>query len=207
MKTLLINGSSHEQGCTFTALSEVADTLNKNGIETEILQLGSGAVNGCTGCGGCAKTGKCVHDKDMVNLAIDRMKEADALVIGSPVYFASPNGALIACLDRLFYAGKSVLENKPAAAVVSARRAGTTASLEVLQKYFMIRNMPLVSSTYWPMVHGSKPEDVKKDQEGLQTMRTLGNNMAWLLKSMEAGKKSGLVLPERETPIKTNFIN
>ena len=204
MKVLLINGSPNENGCTFTALSVVANALNSEGIDTEIFHIGNKAIHGCTGCGSCSKTGKCVFD-DTVNIAAEKMKEADGLVIGSPVYFASANGSLISFLDRMFMVCKD-FAYKPGAAIASARRAGTTATIDELQKYLIIRNMPLAASNYWPMVHGSKPEDVLKDEEGVQIMRILGKNMAWLLKSIEAGKNVGIKIPEQEENIKTNFI-
>ena len=206
MKVLLINGSPRAKGCTFTALSEVAKTLEECGIETEIAQIGNQAIRGCIGCGGCAGKGHCVFDDDVTNKMIAKVKEADGLVIGSPVYYSSPNGNLISMLDRLFYAGGDFLVHKPAAAVASARRAGTSATLDDLQKYFTIKQMPIVSSTYWNMVHGSCPEDVLKDEEGLQTMRNLGGNMAWLLKCIENGKNNDILPPEAENGSKTNFI-
>ncbi len=205
MKVLLINGSPNEKGCTYTALSEVAKTLEECGVMAEIVQIGKQAVRGCIGCGGCAGKGRCVFNDDMVNEWLAKMEEADGLVIGSPVYFASPNGNLISLLDRLFYAGKN-FAHKPAAAVVSARRGGTTVSLDDIQKYFTIRQMPVVSSTYWNMVHGNKPEEVLQDKEGLQTMRNLGRNMAWILKCIEAGKQNGIMPPVAENDSRTNFI-
>lgn len=205
MKVLLINGSPREAGCTYTALCEVADALQKQEIDTEIFQLGRQPIRGCIGCGGCAGKGRCVFDDDAVNRAIERAESADAYVIGSPVYFASANGALISLLDRMFYAGRC-FAYKPAAAVVSARRAGTTASIDEINKYFSIRNMPIVSSKYWTMVHGNSPEEVRQDLEGMQNMRILGNNMAWLLKCLEAGKAAGIEIPVAEEPVKTNFI-
>ena len=205
MKVLLINGSPRVNGCTYTALSEVAKVLNECGIDTEIAQIGTQPIRGCIGCGGCAGKNRCVFQDDITNEMIAKMEEADGLIIGSPVYFASPNGNLMSMLDRLFYAGKC-FAHKPAAAVVSARRAGTTVSLDDLQKYFGIRQMPVVTSTYWNMVHGSCPEDVRKDEEGLQTMRNLGRNMAWMLKCIEAGKKEGIMPPETENALRTNFI-
>lgn len=206
MKVLLLNGSPHAKGCTFTALSEVAMQLEKNGIETEIVQMGAGAVHGCTACGKCWELDKCVFD-DVVNVVLEKMKTADGFIVGTPVYYASPNGALISLLDRLFYcSGKSVFAYKPAAMVASARRAGTTASLDVISKYFTISQMPVVSSQYWNMVHGNTPDEVRQDREGLQIMRTLGNNMAWLLKCIEAGKAAGIE-PMKETKREsTNFI-
>lgn len=204
MKVLLINGSPHRNGCTFTALTEVANELNKQEVETEIFQLGTESLHGCTGCGACGKLGKCVFD-DVVNEAAQKLSESDGLIVGSPVHYASPAGVLISFMDRLFYSCKKVAF-KPAAAVVSARRAGTTASLDVITKYFSISQMPIVSSSYWTMVHGSTSSDVEKDLEGLQIMRQLGRNMAWLLKTIKAGKDSGLELPQIEAKIKTNFI-
>ncbi len=205
MKVILLNGSPHEQGCTYTALNEVAGALLANGIETELIQMGKGPVAGCTACGACKQTGRCIFANDPVNEALEKMEQADGLVVGSPVYYASPNGSIVSFLDRMFYAG-NCFAYKPAAAVASARRAGTTATLDMLNKYFSISNMMVVSSQYWNMVHGSCPEDVKKDEEGLQTMRVLGNNMAWLLKSIEAGKAAGIPLPEEEPRKRTNFI-
>ncbi len=206
MKVLLINGSPNEAGCTFTALSEAARILEEEGIETEMFQLGKKPIRGCIGCGGCVNKGRCVFDDDAVNRAIEKAEGADGYIIGSPVYFASANGALIALLDRMFYAAGKCFVYKPAAAVVSARRAGTTASIDEINKYFSIRNMPVVSSKYWTMVHGNTPEEVKQDLEGMQIMRTLGRNMAWMLKCIEAGKKAGIDAPGAETPVKTNFI-
>ena len=205
MKVLLINGSPNEKGCTYTALSEVAATLNENGVETEIVCIGKQPIRGCIGCGGCAGKRRCVFGDDIVNSMIEKMEQADGLIIGSPVYFASPNGNLMSMLDRFFYAG-GCFAHKPAAAVASARRAGTTVTLDDMNKYFGIRQMPVVSSTYWNMVHGSKPEDVKKDEEGLQTMRNLGKNMAWLLKCIAAGKENGVEPPTSENTNRTNFI-
>lgn len=201
MKVLLINGSPHEKGCTFTALSEVAKTLNAEGIETQIFHIGSDPVRGCTGCGGCSKLGKCVFGDDIANEMLAIMQAADGIVVGSPVYFAGPNGALCALLDRAFCASAGKLAYKPAAAVVSARRSGTTATFDRLNKYFTLSKMPVVSSQYWNGVHGSTPEDVIKDGEGMQTMRTLGRNMAWMLKQLH-----GSGTPQPEPRVRTNFI-
>lgn len=201
MKVLLINGSPHEKGCTFTALSEVAKTLNAEGIETQIFHIGSDPVRGCTGCGGCSKLGKCVFGDDIANEMLAIMQAADGIVVGSPVYFAGPNGALCALLDRAFCASAGKLAYKPAAAVVSARRSGTTATFDRLNKYFTLSKMPVVSSQYWNGVHGSTPEDVIKDGEGMQTMRTLGRNMAWMLKQLH-----GSETPQPEPRVRTNFI-
>ncbi|MBQ5883407.1 MAG: flavodoxin family protein [Clostridia bacterium] len=207
MKVLLINGSPHEKGCTFTALSEIEKTLENNGVEAEIFHIGTGAVRGCIGCGGCGKNdNKCVFNDDVVNTIIEKAKTSDAFVFGSPVHYAAPAGALCAVLDRVFYAGSSFFKFKPGAAIVSCRRSGTTASVDCLNKYFTISNMPVVSSSYWNMVHGSSPEDVLKDEEGLQIMRGIGHNMAWLLKCIELGKENGVNHPIPEPKIRTNFI-
>lgn len=205
MKVLLINGSPHEDGCTRAALDEVARTLSDCGVETELINIGTGAVAGCTACGGCTRTGRCVVD-DGVNAAIEALAAADGLIVGSPVHYASPAGALLAFLDRMFFAGADRFAHKPAAAFTSARRAGTTASLDVINKYFTISQMPVVSSTYWNMVHGGRAEDVAEDAEGLQTARNLARNMAWLLRCIEAGRKAGIEPPEAELKNRTNFI-
>lgn len=205
MKVLLINGSPNKNGCTNTALSIVAETLNKNNIETEIIHVGNKPIRGCISCGKCFETGKCVFD-DMVNEVAEKFKDCDGIVVGSPVYYASANGTLISFLDRLFYSSSAVDKTmKVGAAVVSARRAGTTATFDELNKYFTINNMPVAPSQYWNMVHGFTPEDVYADKEGCQIMRTLGNNMAFLIKSIELGKKT-YGLPEKEERISTNFI-
>lgn len=206
MKVMLLCGSPNPQGCTYTALGEVAGALESQGIEPVLFQLGAGPMAGCTGCEYCRSTGKgCVID-DGVNKAIEIMKECQGLVIGSPVYFASANGALTAFLDRMFYAGGPHLVHKPGASIVSARRAGTTAALDQLNKYFLYVQMPVISSCYWNMVHGNTPEEVRQDAEGLQIMRTLGSNMAWLLKSIEAAKAVGIVPPPLVKRVATNFI-
>ncbi len=206
MKVLLINGSPHAEGCTYTALTEVASALNEANIGTEIFQIGTAPVRGCIGCGGCSGKGKCVFDDDIVNRLIEKAKEADGLVIGSPVHYASAGGAITAVLDRLFFSASGSLSYKPCACIVSARRAGTTAALDQLIKYPTINRMPLVSSQYWPMVHGSTPDQVRQDLEGMQIMRTLGRNMAWLLRCIEAGKQAGIDVPAREPMQRTNFI-
>lgn len=204
-KVLLINGSPNAQGCTYTALREVEKSLNKNGVDTEIFQLGKGPIQGCTGCGGCGRNGKCVFD-DRVNRLVERLDEFDGLVIGSPVYYASPNGALLAFLDRLFFAAGKKFAGKPGAAVVSCRRGGATAAFDVLNKYFSISNMPIVTSQYWNQIHGNTPEEALQDAEGLQTMRTLGENMAWLIKCIQAGRAAGVPEPVYEKKRSTNFI-
>lgn len=207
MKVLLLNGSSHPHGCTDTALREVASAMENAGIDAEILFLGNDPVRDCTACGTCAKApGKCVFDDDIVNRIIEKAREADGFVFGTPVYYAHPSGRILSILDRVFYAGKSAFVHKPAAAIASARRAGTTASLDVLQKYFTISQMPVVSSTYWTMVHGKEAQDVLKDEEGLQTMRNLASNMAWMLRCIEAGKSMGIQPPQAESVARTNFI-
>jgi len=194
MKVLLINGSPNAAGCTFTALSEVASELEKNGVGTEIYHIGTKPVRGCTSCRGCFKTGKCGFGDDACNEMADKITEADGLVVGSPVYYSGPNGALCALLDRVFYSSAGKFRFKPAAAVVSCRRGGASAAFDRLNKYFTISQMPVVSSQYWNSVHGFTPEDVKRDLEGLQIMRTLGRNMAWMLKNAE----SGIAPPEPE---------
>lgn len=207
MKVLLLNGSSHPHGCTDAALREVANTLEYNGIEAEILFLGNDPVRDCTACGTCGNLpGRCVFDDDIVNRVIEKAWKADGFVFGSPVYYAHPSGRILSVLDRVFYAGKDAFSHKPAAAIASARRAGTTSTLDVLQKYFTISQMPVVASTYWNMVHGRRPEDVQKDEEGLQTMRNLAANMAWLLKCIEAGKTAGITVPKTERGARTHFI-
>lgn len=206
MKVLLINGSPNEAGCTFTALKEIADTLAELQIDSEILQLGKRPIRDCIGCGACgSRKGTCVFEDDLVNELIGKAAEADGFVFGSPVYYAHASGRVLSALDRAFYAGGSAFAHKPGAAVVSARRAGTTSALDDLNKYFMINQMPVVSSTYWNMVHGNQPEEVAQDLEGLQTMRNIASNMAWLLKCIEAGKEKGITAPVNPK-IATNFI-
>lgn len=206
MKVLLVNGSPHEKGCTYTALCEVKKALEANGVEAEIFQIGKKPIAGCLGCGACAKLGRCVGD-DIVAEFIEKAKAADGFVFGSPVYYAAPAGNLLNFMNRLFYCGGKHMAYKPAAAVASARRAGTVSTFDVLNKYFTINNMPVVSANYWNNVHGANntPSDVERDEEGLQTMRVLGNNMAWLLKCLELGKQAGIE-PKKEQKIRTNFI-
>ena len=204
MKALLINGSPHANGCTFTALSIVAEELQKNGIETEIVHIGNKDIRGCVACGKCYELGRCVFD-DMVNEVAPKLEQADGLVVGSPVYYAGPNGTLTNLLDRLFYSAHYDLRMKVGAAVVSARRGGTTAAFDRLNKYFTISEMPVVSSRYWNMVHGHTPEDVMKDEEGCQIMRVLGRNMAFLIRAIAAERdRNGL--PEKVVASYTNFI-
>lgn len=204
MKVILFNGSPNIHGCTYTALHEIEETLQKNGIETEVFQVGSKNVRGCIGCGKCRESGKCIFD-DIVNEAIDKIKEADGVVFGSPVYYASANGTMISFLDRLFYATSQHLAYKPGAVVVSARRAGTTATYDELNKYLGISNMLIVPAPYWNMVHGNTAEEVKQDREGLYIMRQIGENMTWMLKMLENAKANGIApaILEKE---RTNFI-
>jgi multimeric flavodoxin WrbA len=205
MKVLLVNGSPHEKGCTYTALSIIADTLQANGIEPEIFWLGNQPIGGCIGCGGCGKAGKCVFGGP-VNEAIEKAQAADGFVFGSPVHYASAAGNMSSFMDRLAYAGGRTLCYKPAAVIASARRAGTTSTLDQLAKYPEFFHMPLVSGSYWPMVHGSRPEDVLKDAEGVAVMQELGRNMVWILKCIEAGKTAGIVHPDNPRRPMTNFI-
>ena len=205
MKVILVNGSPHQKGCTYTALTEVKKALEKNGIETEEFWIGNKPTSGCIGCGSCLETGKCFMD-DKVNEFLEKVPNADGFIFGTPVHFASGSGMITSFMDRVFYGRRKLFKNKLAAGVVSCRRGGATSTFDQLNKYFSISNMPIVTSQYWNMVHGSKPEDVLKDEEGLQTMRTLGNNMAWLLKCIEAGKNAGIEKPENEKIISTNFI-
>lgn len=205
MKVLLINGSPHKEGCTYTALKEVAGALQKEGIETEIVWIENKPIGGCIACGTCRKIGKCAFD-DVVNRIKEKCEEADGFVFGTPVHYASVSGNMTAFMDRLFYTGSKAFYMKPAACVLSARRAGTTATFDQMNKYFTISQMPVVSSRYWNMVHGSTPEQVQEDKEGLYTMRVLGKNMAYMLKCFEAGRNAGVPFPEKEEPAITNFI-
>lgn len=210
MKVLLVNGGPHKEGCTYTALCEVAETLNKEGIETEIFWIGNKPLGGCIACKSCVKNGKCVFD-DVVNEFREKAYEADGFVFETPVHYAAASGNMTAFMDRLFYSefcgnGNQAFYMKPAAAVISARRAGTTATFDQINKYFTIQEMPVVSSRYWNMVHGATAEEVKEDAEGLYTMRVLGRNMAYFLRCQEAARNAGVKMPERETPVFTNFI-
>ncbi len=210
MKVLLVNGSPHRGGCTYTALCEVAGTLGREGIETEIFWIGNKPIGGCIACLKCREKGCCVFD-DVVNRFREKACEADGFVFGSPVHYAGATGNMTAFMDRLFYSefggnGNKAFYMKPAAAVVSARRAGTTATFDQLNKYFTIQEMPVVSSRYWNMIHGANAEQAGQDAEGLYTMRVLGRNMAYLLRCQEAARKAGVALPEQETPVFTNFI-
>ena len=209
MKVLLVNGSPNEKGCTYTALKEVADTLKKEGVESTIFWIGKKPLAGCIACRKCMEIKKCVFD-DKVNEFVEMANDYDGFVFGGPVHYAALNGAMTSFLDRAFYSaalsGKTPFYLKPGAGVVSARRGGTTATFDQLNKYFTISQMPIVSSRYWNMVHGATPEEVLKDEEGLQTMRILARNMAWMLKIKEAGEKAGVSLPDQEEIVFTNFI-
>ncbi|HJB41420.1 MAG TPA: flavodoxin family protein [Candidatus Gemmiger avicola] len=206
MNVLLINGSPHAHGCTDAALREVAGALNADGIETTIYHIGPKPVGGCVGCGGCAKAGRCVFGgppADVLPLA----EQADGFVFGAPVHYATAAAGMLGFLHRLAYsAGGRVLRRKPAAVVTSARRAGTTTALEAMEKVPQILEMPLISGTYWPMVHGSNAEQAALDEEGMQIMRSVGHNMAWILRCIEAGRAAGINPPVGEPPIRTNFI-
>ncbi|MBR6163796.1 flavodoxin family protein [bacterium] len=213
MKVLMLNGSANFKGCTYTALEEIGNMLQAEGIEYEIFQLGSKPIRDCIGCAQCYEVGKCIFDDEekIVQEFINKAKEADGFVFGTPVYYAHPTGRILSFLDRAFYTSSCggtypAFAHKPASVVASARRGGTTASLDVLAKYFTIAQMPMVASTYWNMVHGNKPEEVREDKEGLQTMRNIARNMAWLLKCIEAGKQNSVPLPKTEFGNKTNFI-
>ena len=206
MQVLLINGSPRAKGCTYTALTEVAKALEADGIETEIFQVGAKPVRDCIACMKCRELKKCVFDDDVANALIEKAKTADGFVFGSPVYYAHPSGILLSVLDRAFYAGGYAFAGKPGASVVSARRGGTAASFDVINKYFGITQMPVVSSSYWNMVYGKTPDEVRQDEEGLQTMRNIGHNMAYLLKCMQAGKEQGILPPQNNVSVRTNFI-
>ena len=210
MKVLLVNGSPHKSGCTNRALEEVAATLQKEGSETEMFWIGNKPIGGCIACKRCVQTGKCVFD-DVVNTCREKAYKADGFVFGTPVHYGAASGNMTAFMDRLFYSELGGNQNKafylkPAAAVISARRAGTTAAFDQMNKYFTIQEMPVASSRYWNLVLGAVPEQVEEDLEGLYTMRVLGRNMAYLLKCQEAAKKAGVALPEREPAIITNFV-
>lgn len=204
MKVLLVNGSSRKNGCTNAALTEAARALNEEEIETEFFFIGNEALSDCIACRKCRELGCCIFN-DIVNEFVEKAKFADGFVFGSPVYFAHPCGRLLTFMDRAFYSGPAAFRFKPAVAVLSARRAGTTASMDVINKYFTISSMPIVSSTYWNQVYGAQPEQISEDKEGLMTMYNIGKNMAWLLKCLELGKKHGLTHPENEKVL-TNFI-
>ena len=210
MKALLINGSPHDKGSTYTALRLVADALEEEGVEAEIYHIPPVPVSGCLGCYHCwsLDENRCVMKGDAVNVILEKMETSDALVLGSPVYYAAPTGPILSVLDRVFLSGKALFTGKPASAICVARRGGTTATLDVLQKYFMINGMPLAPSTYWPMAHGESGEEVMQDAEGVQIMQMVGKTVAWLLKCIDAGKAAGHSYPDPPggEKIKTNFI-
>lgn len=209
MKVLLVNGSPHENGCTYTALSEIAQTLKEEGIDSEIYFIGNEAISPCRACRACAQLKKCIID-DKVNAFLDKAADFDGYIFGSPVHYASASGSIVPFMDRAFYAsslsGRHIFRRKPGAAIVSARRAGTTATLDQLNKYFQITEMPIISGRYWNMVHGSNPNEVKQDLEGMQNMRILARNFAYSLKCKEAGQKAGIPEPITEQAVFTNFI-
>ena len=205
MKVLLVNGSPNKEGCTYTALKEVSKTLEENGIDTEIFQVGNKPIGGCIGCGSCKKTGECFM-KDGVNEFVEKAKGADGFVFGSPVFYAHPSGQILSLLDRLFYSASSAFYQKVGCVIVSARRAGTTASLDVLNKYLLDAAMIVPGSSYWNMVHGRKSEEVEEDKEGLQTMRNLALNMAWIMKCIDFCKQNGILPPKLEEKVWTNFV-
>ena len=205
MKVLLVNGSPHKDGATNLALEEVDKTLNDSGIESEIFWIGNKAIAGCIGCGACFNTKRCFID-DKVNGFISKAEKADGFIFGTPVHYAGPTGFIKSFMDRCFYGKGYAFEYKPVATVVSARRGGCTTAFDDLNKYFTISNMIVVGSQYWNQIHGNNKEEAKKDEEGLQTMRTLGKNMAWILKCIEKGKENGVQYPEKEKRISTNFI-
>lgn len=209
MKVLLVNGSPHKNGCTYTALKAIADQLKQDGIDSEIYYIGTDAVRPCMACRACAKLGKCVID-DKVNEFVNKAAEFDGYIIGSPVHYASASGVIVPFLDRAFFSafvgGRAIFRHKPGSAVVSARRAGTTTTLDQLNKYFQIAEMPVISGRYWNMVHGASPEEVLQDKEGMQNMRILAKNMAYFLKCKETAAKAGILPPEAEKIEFTNFI-
>lgn len=209
MKVLLVNGSPNEKGCTYTALNEISKTLNKENIDTEIYYIGKEPISPCRACRACAKLGKCVIN-DKVNDFVEYARNFDGYIIGSPVHYASASGGIVPFLDRAFFidsmSGKHSFIHKPGTAIVSARRAGTTATIDQLNKYFQINQMPVISGRYWNMVHGATPDEVLKDEEGIQNMRILARNFAYFLKCQQAGKEAGVLPPEKENVIYTNFI-
>ena len=205
MKVLMLNGSSHINGTTMAALTEVGKALEEDGIEYEIFQIGGGPVADCLGCGQCTENG-CIFSDDAVNAFVAKAKEADGYIFGTPVYYAHPSGRIQSFLDRVFYSSGRCFAHKPGASVAVARRGGTSTTFDVLNKYFGITQMITVGSTYWNQVHGRNAEDAAKDLEGMQTMRNLGHNMAWVLKCLEAGKEKGLVPPTADRSNQTNFI-
>ena len=205
MKVLLLNGSPHEKGCTYTALMEMAGQFQKRGVETELFWIGNGPVRGCIDCKSCWGKGRCVFDDDCVNRLIEKIASCDGLVIGTPVYFRGIAGGLKCMLDRVFYDAKRLFSGKPAAVVVSCRRVGAGSTFDQLNKYFTISSMPVASSQYWNSVHGDAPEEVRADLEGMQTLRLTADNMTWLLRSIQAARAAGVEPYEREVRVKTSF--
>lgn len=203
MKVLLVNGSPHKNGCVFTSLSEIAATLQENGVESEIFHIGSKPVQGCTGCGQCRQKGRCVFQDELYIQFVEKLEQCDGIIIGSPVYYAGPAGSLCAILDRVFFSAGDLLKSKPGACIVNCRRGGASATFDRLNKYFTILQMPVVASTYWNSTHGSNPEQVRQDEEGLHTMRVLARNMAFLLKTIV---QTEVPRPDQEPKIMTNFI-
>lgn len=206
MKVLMINGSPNQFGSTYTALKHIADSLTEEDISSEIIWLGDKPIQDCVGCDACKKLGKCIFDDDIVNEILEKSKLAHGFIFGSPVYYASPSGRIISALNRLFYAGAQHFAFKPASSIVTARRAGTTASLDVLNKYFLINQMPIVSSTYWNMIFGRTADELNRDSEGIQTLKLVGKNMAWILKCINIANCRGENHPQIENKIHTNFI-
>ncbi|MBQ4610396.1 MAG: flavodoxin family protein [Clostridia bacterium] len=204
-KVMLINGSPNQFGCTYTGLTEIAAALERQGIQTEILHIGSGPMAGCNGCNACRQTKRCCH-QDKVNYILEQLDDIDGIVVGSPVYYAAASGQIASFMDRLFWAGGSRLAGKVGAAMVSCRRAGSSAALDQLHKYFSIAAMPIATSQYWNMIHGNTPDEARQDLEGMQVMRFLGENMAWLIRSIKAGREAGVPAPAREKRVRTNFI-
>ncbi len=210
MKVLLVSGSPHEKGCTYVALKQVEKTLNEEGIETEYFWIGNKPISGCIGCASCKNLGKCFID-DVVNEFVQKAKTADGFIFGTPVHYAGMSGGMTSFMDRAFYSASLGKQGnaflfKPASSVIVARRAGTTATYDQINKYFGITQMPIISTRYWNMVHGAKPEDAEKDEEGMQSMRILARNMAYYLKCIEAGKEKGINPPEQEKVTYTNFV-
>lgn len=205
MKVLMLNGSSKVNGNTFTALTEIGKQLNEEGIEYEIFQIGGNPVRDCIGCGQCTENG-CVFTDDDVNAFIAKAKEADGFIFGTPVYYAHPSGRILSFLDRVFYSSGKVFKFKPGAAITVARRGGNSASFDCLNKYFGIAEMPMPGSSYWNIVYGRTPGEAEQDLEGMQTMRNLAKNMAWMLKCFELGKKNGIALPDSKVEVRTNVI-
>jgi len=206
MKVLLLNGSPNAKGCTYTGLLEIANELNQKGIETEIIQIGKKPIIGCTACGGCRQTQRCAFNEDGVNDFLDKVSGVDGVVFGTPVHYAGVSGAVKSFMDRAFFTNAALFRGKPGAIIASCRRGGASAALDGLHKYLAYAEMPIVSGRYWNMIHGNTPEQVAQDLEGMENLRFLGRNMAWLLRCIEAGVAAGIEMPEYETKTWTNFI-